>query len=122
MKEQLVQSMAAAGHEGVENIAHFQQHDSTNPTCVSPSSMQFPPHFALCEVICSIDFDSSVMFIMRLPVIVGACSDNSTGFQLADIALLPCLSSTYLNSLLGLSLADILPCACYRAQQQSKWI
>ena len=43
--------------------------------------------FALCEVICSIDFDSSVMFIMRLPVIVGACSFYSTGFHLLDIAV-----------------------------------
>ena len=68
-------------------MVHLAEMTVANPTCVSPSSMQFPPHFALCEVICSIDFDSSVMFIMRLPVIVGACSDNSTGFHLADIAV-----------------------------------
>ena len=39
--------------------------------CVSSSEhMQLPPTLQH-EVICSIDFDSSVMFIMRLPVIVG---------------------------------------------------
>ena len=102
MKEQLVQSMAAAGqkerelaissnnyHQGVPYVSvvadggwskrsHKHSYNAksgvavifglktkqllflgvrsemtvANPTCVSPSSMQFPPHFALCEVIC----------------------------------------------------------------------
>ena len=36
--------------------------NDSSPTCVSPSSMQYPPHFALCEVICYIDLDSSFLY------------------------------------------------------------